>query len=95
MEAFLYRFHPQTHRLQTLIQEGAIGEVRVIDASYGVAGNPDPGWRLQNLDLAGGGILDVGCYPVSMVRLLAGAALGRPFANLSLYRVSVCLVNRC
>ena len=36
--------------------------------------------RLQNA-FAGGGIMDVGCYPVSMARLIAGAALGLPFAN--------------
>ncbi|TIP31905.1 MAG: oxidoreductase, partial [Mesorhizobium sp.] len=37
--------------------------------------------RLYANDLAGGGILDVGGYPVSMARLIAGAAIGQPFAE--------------
>ncbi len=40
-----------------------------------------PAHRLYANDLAGGGILDVGCYPVSMARLIAGAASGKPFLD--------------
>lgn len=81
-EAFMYRLHPQMAKLRELIQSGAIGEVRLIHASFGFA-MPRfmPEHRLYANDLAGGGILDVGCYPVSMSRFVAGAAIGRPFAN--------------
>ncbi len=81
MEAFMYRCHPQIALLQQLIGDGAIGEVRLIQAgfSYNMGGHNDD-IRLQNA-YAGGGIMDVGCYPVSIVRLIAGAALGRPFAD--------------
>jgi predicted dehydrogenase/aryl-alcohol dehydrogenase-like predicted oxidoreductase len=81
-EAFMYRFHPQTAKLVELIAGGAIGEVRMIKSSFGSAMPAfDPRHRIYSNELAGGGILDVGCYPVSMVRLIAGAANGRPFLD--------------
>jgi predicted dehydrogenase/aryl-alcohol dehydrogenase-like predicted oxidoreductase len=81
-EAFMYLFHPQTRRLVELVKEGAIGEVRIIRSSFGFdMGTFRPDHRLFSNDLAGGGILDVGGYPVSMVRLIAGAAMGRDFAE--------------
>jgi predicted dehydrogenase/aryl-alcohol dehydrogenase-like predicted oxidoreductase len=81
-EAFMYRLHPQTLKLVELIKSGAIGDVRMIKSSFGFA-MPRfmPEHRLYANDLAGGGILDVGGYPVSMVRLIAGAATGKPFAE--------------
>jgi len=81
MEAFMYRCHPQTAKLVELIRSGAIGEVRVIQATFSFHGGFNPQGRLYNNALGGGGILDVGCYPVSMARLLAGAATGQPFAD--------------
>ena len=81
-EAFMYRCHPQTAKLVELIRSGVIGEVRMIKSSFGFA-MPRfmPEHRLYANDLAGGGILDVGGYPVSMARLIAGAAVGKPFAE--------------
>ncbi len=81
MEAFMYRCHPQTTRLVELIQSGALGEVKFITASFGFAAGFDPHSRLFDPMLGGGGILDVGCYAASMVRLVAGAARGLPFAE--------------
>ena len=79
-EAFMYRVHPQTAKLLELIKAGTIGEVRVIKSSFGFAmPRFDPAHRLYANELAGGGILDVGCYPVSMARLIAGAVAGKPF----------------
>ncbi|NLG28209.1 MAG: Gfo/Idh/MocA family oxidoreductase [Chloroflexi bacterium] len=76
MEAFMYRCHPQTARLVELLRAGAIGQVRLIQASfaYNLRGMPQ-NIRMSN-ELAGGGIMDVGCYPMSMARLLAGAQGG-------------------
>jgi len=81
-EAFMYRLHPQTAKLVELIRGGAIGEVRMIRSSFGFA-MPKfmPEHRLYANDLAGGGILDVGGYPISMTRLIAGAAAGKPFLD--------------
>ncbi|MBW9064455.1 aldo/keto reductase [Rhizobium herbae] len=79
-EAYMYRFHPQTARLVELVREGTIGDVRIIRSSFGFdMGGYRPEHRLFANDLAGGGILDVGGYPVSMVCMLAGAAENRPF----------------
>ena len=81
-EAFMYRLHPQTQRLIDLVKSGTVGDVRTIKASFGFRmGNPDPKHRLLANDTAGGGILDICCYPVSVSRLLAGAAIGKPFAD--------------
>lgn len=79
MEAFMYRCHPQTFKLAQLVRRGLIGEVRFIQASFCFNTPLDLKNRLFNKALGGGGILDVGCYPVSMARLLAGAAQDRPF----------------
>ena len=81
MEAFMYRCHPQTAKIVELIGEGAIGAVRSIQATFSFRSNGDPKSRLHDPALGGGGILDVGCYPVSMARLVAGAVAGQPFAN--------------
>jgi predicted dehydrogenase len=81
MEAFMYRCHPQTTRLVELIRRKIIGEVRLIQASFCFDSPVDLKNRLFNPKLGGGGILDIGCYPVSMARLLAGAARGKPFAE--------------
>jgi predicted dehydrogenase/aryl-alcohol dehydrogenase-like predicted oxidoreductase len=80
-EAFMYRLHPMTQRLVDLVRSGTIGDVRMIRSTIGFPANPDPNGRLRAASLAGGGILDVGCYPVSMSRLIAGAAAGKPFLD--------------
>ena len=81
MEAFMYRCHPQTARLVELIRAKAIGEVCVIHATFSFAGPTNEEARLLKNALGGGGILDVGCYCVSIARLVAGAALGKDFAE--------------
>jgi len=79
MEAFMYRCHPQTRRLVELVREGTLGEMRMIRASFCFDRDLGPEHRLFNKALGGGGILDLGCYPVSMSRLLVGAAHGKLF----------------
>ncbi|MDB5473979.1 MAG: oxidoreductase [Devosia sp.] len=81
-EAFMYRLHPQTAKLGELIRSGAIGDVRMIQSSFGFSmGKFQPEHRLFASSLAGGGILDVGGYPVSMARFIVGQAVGKPFAD--------------
>src|SRR5579884_662668 len=77
MEAFMYRCHPQTAKLVELLKSGAIGQVRVIQATYSFNSHYNPEGRLYNNALGGGGILDVGCYCASVARLVAGAAIGQ------------------
>lgn len=81
MEAFMYRCHPLIQKLVDLIREKAIGEVRMIEASFGFCAGENLEGRLFKNDLGGGGILDVGCYPMSMARLVAGAAAGQDFLD--------------
>jgi len=81
MEAFMYRCHPQTARLVELIRSKAIGEVCLIQATFSFAGPSNEEARLLKNALGGGGILDVGCYCVSIARLIAGVAQGKEFAE--------------
>ena len=81
MEAFMYRCHPQTTRVVELVKSGALGRVNLVQASFGFQREFSPDVRLWNRALGGGGILDVGCYPVSLARLIAGTVDGRPFAD--------------
>jgi aryl-alcohol dehydrogenase-like predicted oxidoreductase len=81
MEAFMYRCHPQTAKLVEIIKSGVIGEVKVINATFSFDAGFNADSRLYRNDLAGGGILDVGCYTASIARLIAGAAVGQPFAD--------------
>lgn len=80
-EAFMYRCHPQTAKLVELIRSGVIGEIMAIQASFAFRAGANPENRALNNALGGGGILDVGCYPVSIARLIAGAAMNKPFAD--------------
>lgn len=81
MEAFMYRCHPQTARLAELVASKVIGDVRVIRATFAFQSSFNPTSRLFANELAGGGIMDVGCYAVSVSRLIAGAALGTGVAD--------------
>ncbi|MEV5778344.1 Gfo/Idh/MocA family oxidoreductase [Streptomyces antimycoticus] len=81
MEGFMYRLHPQTELVAELVERGEIGEVRQIRASFANDAEPDPAHRLFDPALGGGAIHDLGCYPMSMARLLAGRAAGLPRAE--------------
>jgi len=71
MEAFMYRHNPQTHRLSELVDEGAIGDLRLVRSVFSYSLYDDANIRLQT-DVEGGALMDVGCYCVSGSRLLAG-----------------------
>ena len=71
MEAFMYRFHPRTERVLKMIEDGALGELKMIQAAFT--------FRLKSLDnirldpdLGGGALMDVGCYCVNVSRTAAG-----------------------
>lgn len=81
MEAFMYRCHPQTREVERLLRAGALGRVKGIQASFCIDGAYPASGRILNNELGGGAILDLGCYPVSMARLVAGVANGEPFSD--------------
>ena len=72
MEAMWTRFQPAIVALRDLIADGAIGEVRSVQADLGVAKEYDPTDRMFDLALGGGALLDVGVYVVSFAQMLLG-----------------------
>ena len=76
LEAYPYRWQPQTLTMQRLIADGAIGEVRSVQAAFGFALAAGPNIRLDPA-LGGGALLDAGCYAVSLARVAVGR---RPIA---------------
>ncbi len=71
MEAFMYRHNPQTRRLKELVDEGAVGELRLVRAQFSFTLTELGNVRMRP-ELDGGSLMDVGCYCVSGTRLLAG-----------------------
>src|SRR5262245_14470983 len=81
MEAFMYRCHPLMKTLIERLREGVIGQIRHVRADFAFRVPRDPKGRLFDPALGGGGILDVGGYPASFARLVAGLVEGKPFAE--------------
>ncbi len=81
MEAYMYRCSDQTLEIIKLIKDGAIGQVKSIEASFSFDIGDNPDGRHLNKALGGGGILDVGGYPMSMAGLIAGVANGETFSE--------------
>ncbi len=73
MEAWMYRSHPQTQRVAQLLAEGVIGQPRMVRAEFGYAAPGDAGGFRADVRVGGGALMDVGSYPVSFARLVAGA----------------------
>jgi predicted dehydrogenase len=72
MEAMWTRFQPAIVAARDLIADGAIGEVRSVQADLGVGKEYDPADRLFDLALGGGALLDVGVYVASFAQMLLG-----------------------
>jgi predicted dehydrogenase len=70
-EAFMYRYNPQIRRTAELVRTGAIGDLRMVVASFSWPAPPSGDIRVVP-ELDGGSLMDVGCYCVSAARLLAG-----------------------
>jgi len=74
MEGFMYRFHPQHHRVRELVREGAIGDLREVHAHLSV--NHSKTTDVQNVrfrkDTGGGALMDMGCYTISVARWMFG-----------------------
>ena len=82
-EAFMYRHHPQTKRLAELVAEGAIGDLRVIRATFSYGLFDVENIRLRT-EVDGGALMDVGCYCISGARLLGGepeSVFGRAYTG--------------
>jgi predicted dehydrogenase len=71
-EAFMYRHHPQAKKLRELVEQGAVGELRLIRSVFSYSLYDRDNIRLRT-EVEGGALMDVGCYNVSGSRLVAGA----------------------
>ena len=81
MEAFMYRFHPQWRYVRAVVSEGRIGRLRAIQAVFAYD-NDDPS-NIRNVpEWGGGGLMDIGCYPISVARLLYGSEPRRVIGTL-------------
>lgn len=69
MEAFMYRHHPQWLMAQQLVKDGAIGKLQTIQSFFSYY-NTD-GNNIRNMaDIGGGGLMDIGCYCISLARFI-------------------------
>ena len=71
MEAFMYRFHPQWVLARQLVNSGQIGQLRTIQTFFSYF-NDDPNNIRNMADIGGGGLMDIGCYAISLARFIFG-----------------------
>ena len=69
MEAFMYRHHPQWLKAQQLVSEGKIGDLRTIHSFFSYY-NADPANIRNMAEIGGGGLMDIGCYCISLARFI-------------------------
>ena len=81
MEAFMYRFHPQWVTARRLVTEGKIGQLRTIQTLFSYF-NRNPADVRNQAAIGGGGLMDIGCYPISLSRFLFADEPNRVFAEI-------------
>jgi xylose dehydrogenase (NAD/NADP) len=70
-EGFMYRFHPQTVKVKEMVESGAVGQINTMVATFTFPIRSEDNIRL-NRKLAGGSLMDVGCYCINVMRLMSG-----------------------
>lgn len=78
-EAFAVRFHPQWMRARELVRDGRIGTLRLVQGMFSYM-LTNPANVRNNVEIGGGGLYDIGCYPIAMARYLFGAEPSRVVA---------------
>ncbi len=81
MEAFMYRHHPQWIQALELINGGGIGMVKTVHSFFSYY-NDDPENIRNMVDIGGGGLMDIGCYCISLARLIFDAEPQRVFGKI-------------
>ncbi len=81
MEAFMYRHHPQWQTALQLVLEGKIGRLRAIQSVFSYY-NVDPSNIRNQAEIGGGGLMDIGCYPISLSRFIFQAEPRRVIGTL-------------
>jgi predicted dehydrogenase len=72
MEAFMYRHHPQWQKARDLVASGEIGSLQTIQSFFSYY-NTDPENIRNMTDIGGGGLMDIGCYTISLARFIFDA----------------------
>jgi len=72
MEAFMYRHHPQWQRARQIVAEGGVGELRTVHSFFSYY-NVDAGNIRNQANIGGGGMMDIGCYCLSVSRFIFDA----------------------
>lgn len=81
MEAFMYRFHPQWQKVREVIDSGKLGKINSVYAAFSYY-NDDPE-NVRNIEgIGGGGLLDIGCYCVSVARYIFDEEPTEVFADI-------------
>ncbi len=70
-EGFMYRFHPQAAKVKEMVENGALGTFNTINATFTFPIRSEDDIRMQT-GLAGGSLMDVGCYCINVMRLMTG-----------------------
>jgi len=85
MEAFMYRHHPQIHKVRDLIDDGAIGKVSHIYGQFTFpVDSESENWRARK-EPGGGSMMDQGCYMVNALNYFAGFPAKEVFCKTTLY----------
>ena len=71
VEGFMHLYHPQTHAVKARLDDGAVGELRCVRASFSSGSSNPTNWRRRG-ELGGGAAMDLGCYCLSSIRYLVG-----------------------
>ena len=77
-EAFMYRHHPQTLKVQEIVKDGSLGVLKLLRGSFTYVMSSEGNIR-SNPAMGGGSIWDVGCYPISYIRTMLGAEPAQVF----------------
>ena len=72
MEAFMYRFHPQWKKAKAMVRNGAIGQLQTVHSFFSYF-NDDASNIRNKPHMGGGGLMDIGCYCISLSRYLFDA----------------------
>jgi predicted dehydrogenase len=72
MEAFMYRHHPRWQKVKELVDNGDLGDLQTVHASFSYF-NDDPGDIRNKPDIGGGSLMDIGCYCISIPRFIFGS----------------------
>jgi predicted dehydrogenase len=84
MEAFMYRFHPQWQQAQQWVADGSIGQLRSVHSHFSY-NNREPDNIRNQASMGGGALMDIGCYCISVARLLFGAEPLRVMGQITPY----------